>query len=164
MPYHGLIWVSMGTIVFSKTKPGHLAVFFWLRPDRFRDRQVSTGIRPDYGSSRMCLNFVLTMFFLRTDKTKKRSRPLAPDSERKGQAACKPGSVPACAGDGHSSGTPVTGRLVRPTRAIARKRASDPKARIAPTRSCSRWGLPCHVRYRTRGALLPHPFTLTDRR
>ena len=27
--------------------------------------------------------------------------------------------------------------------------------------SCSRRGLPCHCRYRQRGALLPHPFTLT---
>jgi len=43
--------------------------------------------------------------------------------EEKCQAACKPGSVPACAGDGHSSGTPVAGRLARPTRAAARKRA-----------------------------------------
>jgi hypothetical protein len=33
----------------------------------------------------------------------------------------------------------------------------------APIRSCSRWGLPCHRRYRRRGALLPHPFTLTGR-
>jgi hypothetical protein len=31
----------------------------------------------------------------------------------------------------------------------------------APMRSCSRWGLPCRRRYRRRGALLPHPFTLT---
>ncbi len=30
-----------------------------------------------------------------------------------------------------------------------------------PTWSCSRWGLPCRPRYRNRGALLPHPFTLT---
>src|SRR5690606_36997950 len=28
-----------------------------------------------------------------------------------------------------------------------------------PIRPCSRWGLPCRVRYRPRGALLPHPFT-----
>ena len=35
-----------------------------------------------------------------------------------GQAAYKPGSVPAAeaAGDGHSSGTPVAGRFARPTR------------------------------------------------
>ena len=27
--------------------------------------------------------------------------------------------------------------------------------------SCVRWGLQCRLRYRTRGALLPHPFSLT---
>ncbi len=70
-------------------------------------------------------------------------------------------------GDGHSSGTPVAGRLARPTRAAARKPAwpvpgrDGPGGRpAAPTRSCSRWGLPCRPRLRGRGALLPHPFTL----
>jgi len=29
-----------------------------------------------------------------------------------------------------------------------------------PIRSCSRWGLPCRLRCRKRGALLPHLFTL----
>src|SRR5208337_2771988 len=29
-----------------------------------------------------------------------------------------------------------------------------------PIRFCSRRGLPCHVCYQPRGALLPHPFTL----
>jgi len=33
-------------------------------------------------------------------------------------------------------------------------------ARAAPIRSCSRWGLPSRFRCRTRGALLPHRFTL----
>ena len=33
-----------------------------------------------------------------------------------------------------------------------------------PIRSCSRWGLPCRPRCRGRGALLPHPFTLTGPR
>ncbi len=37
----------------------------------------------------------------------------------------------------------------------------DTCRRAAPTWSCSRWGLPCRPRYRDRGALLPHPFTLT---
>ena len=35
-----------------------------------------------------------------------------------------------------------------------------PSIRAAPIRSCSRWGLPCRLRCRTRGALLPHRFTL----
>jgi len=33
-----------------------------------------------------------------------------------------------------------------------------------PIRSCFWQGLPCHLRYRKRGALLPHPFTLARRR
>jgi hypothetical protein len=36
----------------------------------------------------------------------------------------------------------------------------EPGLCAAPIRSCSRWGLPCRFRYRSRGALLPHPFTL----
>src|SRR6185437_16241916 len=42
-----------------------------------------------------------------------------------------------------------------------------PAARTARDRAslliwpCSDWGLPCHVRCRTRGGLLPHRFTLT---
>ena len=47
------------------------------------------------------------------------------------QTACKPGSVPspgknAGNGDGHSSGTPVAERLVRPTRAAVRRFARLP--------------------------------------
>ena len=46
------------------------------------------------------------------------------------QTACKPGSVHAAgkpeAIDGHSSGTPVAGRLVQPTRTAARKHACRP--------------------------------------
>ncbi len=33
--------------------------------------------------------------------------------------------------------------------------------RAAPIRSCSGWGLPCRDHCWPRGALLPHPFTLT---
>ncbi len=66
--------------------------------------------------------------------------------------------------DGHSSATPVAGRLARPTR-TGRGNASRvvPRQRrgpAVPIRSCSRWGLPCRPRCRGRGALLPHPFTL----
>lgn len=74
------------------------------------------------------------------------------------ESADKPGSVL----DDHSSGTPVTGRLERPTRRHLRA-AGCPKACL-PIWSCSRGGLPCRPRYRRRGALLPHPFTLTCRR
>ena len=72
-------------------------------------------------------------------------------------------SPPLRAMDGHSSGTSVTGRLARPTRKAMRKPIRGPKPPAFPIRSCSRWGLPCHARHRARGALLPHPFTLTGR-
>ena len=51
-----------------------------------------------------------------------------------GQTACKPGSVlrPHGPMDGHSSGTPVAGRLSRPTRTMARKCA--PRQPFGPER------------------------------
>ncbi len=64
--------------------------------------------------------------------------------------------------DGHSSGTPVAGRLEQPTRATEpTDKAPRTNPRVAPIRFCSRRGLPCRRRCRLRGALLPHPFTLT---
>jgi len=89
-----------------------------------------------------------------------RLRVPARQSEENCQTACKPGSVPPRDGDGHSSGTSVAGRLERPTRTAARKHAWAIARPTVPIWSCSRWGLPCRSRYRERGALLPHPFTL----
>jgi len=98
--------------------------------------------------------------------------PPNPPPPARRQTARKPGSVPPAAspprgGDGHSSGTPVAGRLVRPTRAAARRSARHLRdcspMPAAPTWSCSRWGLPCHRRCRRRGAPLPHRFTLAAR-
>ena len=92
------------------------------------------------------------------------------------QPACKPGFVGRdtlktrvnalllAARDDHSSGTPVARRLKQPTRTAGSGHRSRDSAcarpRAVPIRSCSRWGLPCRFRRRTRGALLPHPFTL----
>ena len=69
-------------------------------------------------------------------------------------AAAKPSSVSglAPAGD-HSSRRIVTGALKQPTRGHCAGRAP-------PARSCSGWGLPCLLRHRRSGALLPHRFTL----
>jgi len=47
--------------------------------------------------------------------------------------------------------------LKQPTRKRRGQRLS------LPIWSCSGWGLPCHSCYHERGALLPHPFTLTRR-
>jgi len=55
----------------------------------------------------------------------------------------------------HSSRPALACGLKQSTR-IARR--NSPYA--IPIRSCSRWGLPCRFRCRSRGALLPHPFTL----
>ena len=77
--------------------------------------------------------------------------------EKKVESACKPGSVE----NNHSSGTHVTVRLKQPTR---KSRAGHA---LAENRRASLFGLaPDGVyraasRYRSRGALLPHPFTLT---
>jgi hypothetical protein len=58
--------------------------------------------------------------------------------------------------DGHLSGMAVASHLVRPTRS-----SNDPGRVSLPIWPCSDWGLPCHGRYRPRGGLLPHHFTLT---
>jgi hypothetical protein len=89
------------------------------------------------------------------------------------QGACKPGFVARTVSlkrdrirtGSHSSRRHVAMPLQRPTRAIKREtrllQGLATLGRAAPIRSCSGWGLPCRRRYRKRGALLPHPFTLT---
>jgi hypothetical protein len=82
------------------------------------------------------------------------------------QTACKPGSVrPMTGRDDHSSGTHLTMRLTRPTRAAGREHPCNyhglnRNITAAPIRSCSRWGLPCRPCCQGRGALLPHRFAL----
>jgi hypothetical protein len=71
--------------------------------------------------------------------------------KRMSESACKPGSVV----DSHSSGTCITAGLKQPTRIQCEQHHWIP---IWP---CSERGLPCHDCYQSRGALLPHPFTLT---
>ena len=89
------------------------------------------------------------------------------------QPACKPGSVghrplARTIRDGHSSGTTFARCLEQPTRTAGLTSpcgviASQRTLRVAvPIRSCSRCGLPCRLRCRSRGALLPHLFTLAS--
>jgi hypothetical protein len=97
-----------------------------------------------------------------------------PHSQRY-QPACKPGSVghrllAQAIRDGHSSGTTFARCLEQPTRTASLTLPCgvlaflSERSRVAvPIRSCSRCGLPCRFRCRTRGALLPHLFTLTLR-
>ena len=87
-----------------------------------------------------------------------------PRRKEKRQMACKPGSVPALrrwmvihlGRPLPDASRDLPGRRRGNAAGLGRSRS-----RAAPIRSCSRWGLPCHRRYRRRGALLPHPFTLT---
>src|SRR6202165_122507 len=89
------------------------------------------------------------------------------------QPACKPVFVghrllAQTIRDGHSSGTTFARCLEQPTRTASLTSPcgvvalSSEHSRVAvPIRSCSRCGLPSRFRCRTRGALLPHLFTLT---
>ena len=83
-----------------------------------------------------------------------------------GQAACKPGSVPGRVSGGRWPFLwDVRCRTPRATYPDdwPGNRPSRRSGSVVPTWSCSRWGLPCRPRRRRRGALLPHPFTLTRR-
>ena len=74
-----------------------------------------------------------------------------------GQTVCKPGSV-------RIQRMAVIIHLGCPlpdTSSNLPRRRPGNRPCAASIWSCSRRGLPCHCRYRQRGALLPHPFTLT---
>jgi len=82
--------------------------------------------------------------------------------EEKCQMACKPGSVPPPF-RGHRWSFLWDGCCQPPQ---ATNPNGDAETHLAqrpavPIRSCFRWGLPCRSCYQARGALLPHPFTLT---
>ncbi len=148
----------MCSLFVLKNKTGTRGIPWAARPEPARVAGATTGAEARRADPMLLIPFIFM--------------PTSCGLQR-GQAACKPGSVPGSEkpGDDHSSGTPVTGRLARPTRAAA------PKTRLpvrtlrrgrgrpaAPIWSCSRWGLPCRSRCRSRGALLPHLFTLACRR
>jgi len=87
------------------------------------------------------------------------------------QPACKPGSVGPASKLTDVAAIPLGRPLPaassnQPGRRAWRAGLPSPrgKKRVAPIRFCSRWGLPCRPRCRVRGALLPHPFTLTSQR
>ncbi len=90
--------------------------------------------------------------------------------------ACKPGPVGACTQARiHRMVIPLGVQSPERSSSLpaARSHARHTFPRITPTTvgetgrlsphiwPCSRWGLPCRRRYRRRGGLLPHRFTLT---
>ncbi len=76
---------------------------------------------------------------------------------------CKPGSVQGLLPSAIIPlGRPLLdGSRNLPERSGAVMPCSCRQKRAVPIWSCSGRGLPCRSRYRERGALLPHPFTLT---
>ena len=80
------------------------------------------------------------------------------------QRACKPGSVHRheCRMGDHSSRATLARRLQQPTRATGRNHAPERERSMPPLFGLAPGGV-CHAanRCRPRGALLPHPFTLT---
>ena len=95
--------------------------------------------------------------------------PFTSCQSRNCQMAYKPGSVPA------GTRGPMRRMAIRlgcPLPGTSRdrpgwRRENSPagaKPAAIPTWSCSRWGLPCRLRYRRRGALLPPRFALTGTR
>ncbi len=57
--------------------------------------------------------------------------------------------------------TAVTGSLKQPTRKPSPEGGRGRETLDFPIWPCSAWGLPCLLRHRRSGALLPHPFTIT---
>jgi hypothetical protein len=184
MGVHGISWVAVEHNGIGRSSHGKSLDF--LASVAFRplclDSAESSEQKPkmEHGSR---LRTRLRFSFVLTSRHKKPARALAGGTMRNGatraekqQMACKPGSVsgpvsrpgPRAWGDaGRRMAIPLGRRLPVASRDQPGRQAETPVGpwlpmdRPAPIRSCSRWGLPCHDRCRPRGALLPHPFTLT---
>ena len=87
---------------------------------------------------------------------------LCPGRNQGCQAAYKPGSVPRAMGAAMT--IHLGRRLPDASCGLPGQRAGGGLPnRALSCLPCSRWGLPCRSRYRKRGGLLPHHFTLTRR-
>ena len=85
---------------------------------------------------------------------------------RKEQRACKPGSVASPGEPGPLMAIHLDQRLPSGSRALPpqppeNRRCPGEAGTLCVTWACSGWGLPCRFHCWSRGALLPHPFTLT---
>ena len=77
---------------------------------------------------------------------------------------CRPDSVPRRATSIHLGRALPHGSSNLPGDLVHRSGVRGQASLGPPIRSCSAWGLPCPLRLRRGGALLPHPFTLTPGR
>jgi len=74
---------------------------------------------------------------------------------------CRPDSVPRRVTSIHLGRALPRGSSNLPGDLVHRSGVRGQASLGPPIRSCSAWGLPCPLRLRRGGALLPHPFTLT---
>ncbi len=108
----------------------------------------------DGGKSGVFRQSLISLFWARKKPEQTISRVLFPRKPRR-----------AFTGNGHSAGTAVARRLVRPTR---EHKDGPPSGEPEGSRrsliwSCTGWGLPCRCSRLQRGELLPRLFTLTPR-
>ena len=115
-------------------------------------RKVASGETP---SRRCAFAWPSSLKLLRADQVRQRG-------EKKCQGTCKPGSVHPCLRRDWAT-IPLGDELLRRSSNQPGWRAGTGPC-ATPIRSCTRWGLPCRACYQPRGALLPHPFALTDPR
>jgi hypothetical protein len=162
---HGIAWAELGS-------QRALPLYWRIKWIISRLRQTLTGSRPIHPKpilyhENIRVSFLWTTLWGFQNPLDRNGLTLEKRRRENCQTACKPGSVrPSTGRDDHSSGTHLTMRLTRPTRAAGRERPcynngiSYRYVTTAPIRSCSRWGLPCRPCCQGRGALLPHRFAL----
>jgi len=80
------------------------------------------------------------------------------------EGGCRPDSVPRGAASIHLGRTLPCGSSSQPGNLTRRNGMRGQAALDSPIWPCSAWGLPCPLRLRRSGALLPHPFTMTPGR
>ena len=137
-----------------------LRISLWIRAHARLARSIEDGVNP-----RMNRLFFKIQRFAKGRTTTCSSRlwesaPSFPVSglRKTRERPLKPGSVPRRA-------AVVTISLGPSSRSASNDLPGRPARVVAfafPIWSFSGWGLPCRRRHRSRGALLPHPFTLTE--
>ena len=89
---------------------------------------------------------------------------VAPRLKKMTRGGYRPDSVPRGAASIHLGRTLPCGSSSQPGNLTRRNGMRGQATLDPPIWPCSAWGLPCLLRFRRSGALLPHPFTLTPGR
>jgi len=92
---------------------------------------------------------------------RERGRVRARERRKMAGGGCRPDSVPRRAASIHLGRALPRGSSSQPGDLTHTRWDAGTGTLGPPIRPCSAWGLPCPLRFRRGGALLPHPFTLT---